>query len=200
MYQFPQQFVIVDWLLDYQEIHVLFAANIAQPGISVLKVWHESEDLISSNKTVASFQHWSKWLIFQIYYRVHSRMWRMRTLHVWSSISWGTSPPSDCSNILLSCSTNITSTQKPLHHSNVHLFTFIDRVDEEFSCRTDIVAAILGCGGAKSCNNTSPSRISSLTLSDQKTNTNTKQHPNNAIPSQWQTHSFFSLLSSYDCP
>ena len=38
MYQFPQQFVIVDWLLDYQEIHVLFAANIAQPGISVLTV------------------------------------------------------------------------------------------------------------------------------------------------------------------
>ena len=74
----------------------------------------------------------------------------------------------------------------------MYLFTFIDRVDEEFSCRTDIVAAILGCGGAKSCNNTSPSRISSLTLSDQKTNTNTKQHPHNAIPSQWQTHSFFS--------
>ena len=38
MYQFPQQFVIVDWLLDYQEIHVLFAANIAEPGISVLEV------------------------------------------------------------------------------------------------------------------------------------------------------------------
>ena len=79
----------------------------------------------------------------------------------------------------------------------MYLFTFIDRVDEEFSCRTDIVAAILGCGGAKSCNNTSPSRISSLTLSDQKTNTNTKQHPHNAIPSQRQTHSFFASLSSH---
>ena len=38
MYQFPQQFVIVDWLLDYQEIHVLFAANIAQPGLSLISV------------------------------------------------------------------------------------------------------------------------------------------------------------------
>ena len=37
MYQFPQQFVIVDWLLDYQEIHIIFVARDIT-DISVLKV------------------------------------------------------------------------------------------------------------------------------------------------------------------
>ena len=45
MYQFPQQFVIVDWLLDYQEIHIIFAARDIT-DISVLKVELQTIDVM----------------------------------------------------------------------------------------------------------------------------------------------------------